>query len=792
MRIADIDNDSEKELIVSDYYDLIAFDAKDFSYEFSLDLWEHDFEVGNIDEDPYNELVVPDGVAYEIIGDNIRTEYQFSADAREIELVDINKDDKLEAIVLNYWDSIQAYDVVKDSIFYTIRNGRETLYKLELIDIDGDGVEEILFNIDNFFRTLACYNSLNGEKLWINTFPKDPDFGYDNTLGGVASGDFDGDKRLELAWSDCNNLGLFIIEPFANQYEWNNPQVSGPFRAVEIADIDNDSEDEIIAFSASSHRGQADSELRVYDARTKTIEFDSKNSDSLSLGHDIYNVEIIDYANDGDLDIIIAHKDEIGPKIQIIDGSTMMPEIEHTYSDSTGNEMFYLLEIADIDKDDSLEFIVASNNYIYLIDAINFEIKWKSKQTEIPRHWYEDQVRALKHGDLDGDGEQEIVLCKHDLFIIDDFKMSKTARNFYTAIELYDWDKDGDLEIIAGTTEGKIYVINALPFQHIDTIHINIPSSKRINSISFNEESEEDELIIVVDERVYFYRFNGQYNYTEFSGSSAGQYDGLAIADYDNDQNFELLVGTSYRLMEINASCRECLDNDIQFELIKPHCEVNDGIIIGKTDDPSISFSIDSIVFKDSLYNAGQGNYDFISTSSRTCLVHHLIELKAKPIEIDLNILDSSTSKDIHVYVKADGGTWPYEYSWYDRDTFISGKQNIFTLAPGSYFLIVKDLNNCTKYSNIDLFPTSIIQPFPNDISLYPNPTSGKLYIQNNNNTRIGHIEVYSLAGRKVEFTQREEGMQYIVNLENEVAGSYIIVLHINGQLYYKKVILAP
>ncbi|MFV0540568.1 MAG: T9SS type A sorting domain-containing protein, partial [Aestuariibaculum sp.] len=72
---------------------------------------------------------------------------------------------------------------------------------------------------------------------------------------------------------------------------------------------------------------------------------------------------------------------------------------------------------------------------------------------------------------------------------------------------------------------------------------------------------------------------------------------------------------------------------------------------------------------------------------------------------------------------------------------------------------------------------------------LYPNPTSGSLYIEKTLSVNLKKAEVYDAMGRKILYFNLSSG-ETVLNLERLTSGMYFVKLHSNSALATKKVVL--
>ena len=76
-----------------------------------------------------------------------------------------------------------------------------------------------------------------------------------------------------------------------------------------------------------------------------------------------------------------------------------------------------------------------------------------------------------------------------------------------------------------------------------------------------------------------------------------------------------------------------------------------------------------------------------------------------------------------------------------------------------------------------------------NSISIYPNPTSGKLYLNGNGGFDISSVEIFDLNGRNLRSYQELSGRDFLV-LQDIKSGVYILRLYFENDVLTKKIII--
>jgi len=151
--------------------------------------------------------------------------------------------------------------------------------------------------------------------------------------------------------------------------------------------------------------------------------------------------------------------------------------------------------------------------------------------------------------------------------------------------------------------------------------------------------------------------------------------------------------------------------------------------------------------------------------------------------------VDTATTNNI-TYILSSGGTAPYTYLWSNGDTL----SNSSNLTSGTYSITVTDAHSCdTTIQNIIIKATSVVPPPPPitppptdsirdssvNIVVYPNPTSGIIYLKSQTQQMI-HLEIVSEQGKMM----KEE--DYNISTNN---AAFINIASFARGIYFLKII---
>ena len=144
-------------------------------------------------------------------------------------------------------------------------------------------------------------------------------------------------------------------------------------------------------------------------------------------------------------------------------------------------------------------------------------------------------------------------------------------------------------------------------------------------------------------------------------------------------------------------------------------------------------------------------------------------------------------NSDGSITMNVTGGTPAYEYSIDNQTTWQAGS-NFSNLPNGVYIIYVRDLNGCMQIYCVLLgSPTAAILELNENISVYPNPTNGKIFLDSE---MIESAQIYNLNGHVISFDVIKAVNGLAINLESEADGLYILELHLtNGNVLQSQII---
>ena len=618
LKVMDIDADGRNEILVNTLYEFHIYDSNSMVQEFHADGFWGDFEVGNIDNDPALEIVLSNGTVYEPYNQSYRLEYELNLGSTDlVELWDIDGDGNKEVIIQN-GSNIVLYDVESSSLLYENNYSRNPWI---IADLERDGSLELLI-LDDFWQDIGVYNLADGNLIYELDLDMEP---YRSRLFSMMVHDFNRDniQELMLTFDDVFGEpgGIRIYNLSSGAIEHDTYGEMGAFHALELEDIDGDGNIEIISASGvGPGYGNDYAHINIFDAATRELELRLIMPENVSL--ESRHIEVSDFGSDGDLDIIVLAENFPNQNLIVFDGRT--GDIEHDIRKrDLGDTRSYILE--DIDEDGEIEILACSPEKLRILNANDLSIKWESFDLD---NFYDNHT--IITGDIDSDPALEIVMSKEWVYRFDDhnnaFTLVQSAKNNYRAVHLFDWNNDGTKEILAGTTDGLIDVLNATNMDIIDSFKF---SDNPISAI-FSGDLEGDgiaDVIVTSMDQLYIHRVNRNTLLSQVYGIEVGEYDGLKVRDINNDGNEEIFVGSWYGLIEVDKTCTECFWVDFSPVVVQPSCYGDKGWIVAKSGDPTSQFTLNGITITDTIKNLEPGTYNFTVTNELGCRLDYEVRL---------------------------------------------------------------------------------------------------------------------------------------------------------------------
>lgn len=456
--LGDADNDGSTDVVVLTSSEVRLYDPLTLALVRSYPHGGMRAAVGNVDADSKSELVLNSGLVLELTGAEVTFDWTTDEFGARIELGDIDGDGMDELVGAASWYVLSAWDLDAKSLKWSLPADLD-IDAMRLFDVTGDGVPEVLYG-DGQWGEIYAVDATTQSVLWSVPNPE-------HGVTDVAVLDADDDGELELLWgagySSSGPDYLYVHDLGSGDLEWRSENTSGPYEATDFGDVDGDGEPEIVVASFDSESGYADGLVKVFDAATRVLEWQSEPN---SFGGDawtgIHDLVLVNADADPQLEIVVGTDRLYDGALYTFDGLNHALQNDAIYDD--GSPM-NVLDSADLTGDGVPE-IVAGNTvahtgspgvYVYVLDALSDAVLWKS--AILAYGFYEvSDIRAL---DVGGAGP-DLVAAGGKLHAIrwSDKRHLSTTDNGYRSIAASDIEGSIELEILAGRDNGSIDVLD--------------------------------------------------------------------------------------------------------------------------------------------------------------------------------------------------------------------------------------------------------------------------------------------------------------------------------------------
>jgi outer membrane protein assembly factor BamB len=372
---------------------------------------------------------------------------------------DINGDGRTEVVVSSHDGSIYAVDGSAQGLILTPKwefkteapeTGKPLVWSSPALgDVDSDGRIEVIVGADD--KNVYVLDGANGVEKWR----------FSTTSRVRASptlADVDGDGRLEILIASSQ---IYALDARARRVKWAYRLATTSFSSAAVGDIDGDKQLEVVV-------GSYDNTVYALSGPTGTLKWKFYAGNSVESSPALGDID-----GDGKIEVIFGQGFIAGnnPKgvyaLRGTDGAR-----KWFFNLGVDQRVISSPALADIDGDGKIEVVIGSNaNKLYVFEGQgdaqgNAKIKYIHETG-----YYIESSPTL--GDIDGDGKIEIVVGSHDahLYVLEaipgqqqlrvEWKYSPPSANiFFSSPTLADIDDDGLLEIVIGNNNQVFYAFD--------------------------------------------------------------------------------------------------------------------------------------------------------------------------------------------------------------------------------------------------------------------------------------------------------------------------------------------
>lgn len=510
--------------------------------------------IGNVDGDPALEIVTGGGFVY----DGATHENQWNHGdqfGRALDTGDLDGDGIEEIIAAGYWLNIRAYSAASQSILWEFALPSSDIYSVAIADANGDGdIEAIIGSGPNGDLLGLGYNTTTHqpELLW----QVDP---QEDGVSAVAVGDVDADGTDEVVWgagqgsSLRDQIVIATVTPTLN-VEWQSgsiPELVGPFYGGDLARIGGGASRLMFAVS----RSDSFDGMRAIAVTPMTGEFES--SDELAdISSQQSALAIADYDQDNIDEVLFSDYDRFGA----FDSAAESVEWQSTPQNPPHRG--FAIEPADMNGDGHADLVgLTDRGYVEIHDIHGQSLLWRGTHQGNGTSF----SAALALGDLDDDGEQEIVAAFRDRIVI--YGKDSTGTTYAERANITHGSTIMDVVVadLDGDSEPEIYVLSlplliTEPSLHVFDANLQVVRAMHIDAFAsalFVEQSAfaRKNLLLAIDGDNYLSDGNSELRAIDpvtgaavwHSPPLAGRVsrDSLQFVDVDGDGADEITFGTA-------------------------------------------------------------------------------------------------------------------------------------------------------------------------------------------------------------------------------------------------------
>jgi outer membrane protein assembly factor BamB len=356
---------------------------------------------------------------------------------------------------------------------------------------------------------------------------------HNKVWSSPAVGDINNDGKLEIVIGSLDN-NIYAINGEDGDELWRYYTGDDIYSSPALGDIDGDGKLEVVigSYDKNIYALNGEDGGKLWNYTTGGLLFASP-----SLG---------DIDDDGKLEVIIGSKDHIIYALNGEDGSEL-------WNFPTGDFIYCSPALGDLDGDGKLEVVIGSyDNNIYALNGEDGSKLWNYTT-------YEEIYASPALGDVNGDGKLEVIIADlHGwLYCLNGEDGSIIWYCFanhpiYSSPALGDIDNDGKLEIVTARWSDKLYAING---EDGSTLWYYDLGWSLYSSPALGDLDGDGKLEVLIpdyphptDEFIFqLSTINGEdgsssWNYTI---SNKAFYSSPALADLDNDEKLEIIIGST-------------------------------------------------------------------------------------------------------------------------------------------------------------------------------------------------------------------------------------------------------
>jgi hypothetical protein len=464
------------------------------------------------------------------------------------------------------------YGTMSDPVTWDIGTDLYGTQDIAIGDVNGDGLLDVLTGI---WGTNKLYLNNGTIAPFLTATAMDIGTDADNTQA-IALGDMDGDGDLDVVAGNRFSNKLYLNNGTSNPFEGVTATQFGTVMyytmAIALGDVDGDGDLDVVAGMGSNSPYDTAETNKLYLNNGTSSPFEGVNGTEIGSDTDeTHTIVLGDVDGDGDLDVVVGNYYDQSNRLYLNNG-TPAP-FNGVVGTEIGSDMESTLAIAlgDVDNDGDLDLVAGNWNTkkLYMNDGTStpFNGITGSELESIAYGAY-----AIAINDVDGDGDLDVMAGnyydRHELWLnngtVTPFDgvtatMVGTDMDRTEALALGDMDGDGDLDVVAGNSAevNKLYLNNSTlsPFDKAVGIEIGMETATDYTQTLAIGDVDGDGDLDVVTGNFYqqpnrLYLNNG--TATPFNGVTGTEIgldtdytQAIALGDVDGDGDLDVVAGNA-------------------------------------------------------------------------------------------------------------------------------------------------------------------------------------------------------------------------------------------------------
>jgi|GEM_PF-3488898 len=546
----DVDNDGVVEWLFSTRQHIYVMEVAGGQITRELPFGAQWLRLGQVDADAPREIVTSNGRVIELstVSYEIEWDRAYTTD-RMLALGDIDGDGVAEIV--------EAGDE-RIEVFNARTQIREDWYKtdgaidaLAVLDLAGDARAEILCHRVNsgYLQGLSTYT---GDPVWQASV-------WAGRINDLVIHDTDGDGKPEVISAEgcpADQPSFLRVLKMDGSTAWQSREAAGPCRAVELRDVNGDGREEIVALSSqASEEGVL---LSVYDAETKALLWHSPAGAIPTPYTDLQALIVADVDQDAGLEIVVGGGSGIGPRLWIFSGSDFRLERINQYPGS-GRSAIQAMATGDLDGDGQPEIVACTGEENLLLSGPELS-QIRSFGTAV------HPVSRVFIENVDEDTAPEIIIHRRYPYLFDSAASAllwggpDDALPLRT-IDVTDYNGDGRREVVGFDGADSILVLEGTSGARIHTQAVAVEQAGNFRAGDLNGDGRA-EWLFSSDTQVFFFDQQGRHWQTPPLGTALGRHEAFKLSDGDGRP--ELYLGHAFGVLSLDRSClSSCLSVEL-------------------------------------------------------------------------------------------------------------------------------------------------------------------------------------------------------------------------------------